>query len=467
MSPLYFLTTYMWLQNRAQTATLQFEPWPHLVELLDDFLNNRRVIIGKARQLGVTWLIAGYSLWKAKFFENAKILILSQTEEDAQGTISKVTFIDDNLPEWMRDRRNPDNAGTVGFPETASLIKALPSTMKAGRGTDATIVVTDEAEYHEYVARNFAAIKPTVSGGGQHIICSTADPEVSIDASWFKQMYRGAPENGYLKRFYGWMARPDRDAAWFAEETLGMKAADIAAEYPADEDDMLATLKTMPFFDNDVLKSWLGTRDPIEYKPLGQHKMVKVWKPPIVGRKYVLANDPSDGKTDPHAIAVKDIVTGEWVATSHGMVPGDYCAQIHYDLVMEYNKAFNSYERNATAGGIVGQKLDDLDTPNQAKRLNTEGKIPLKEKRRGQWTSETSKRSHREMLEEFVRMQRGLIYDDVANKELQAFYRPEGGVPQHPKGGHDDWISVGGLLEWIAPHAKVSKVGITSGKYKG
>ena len=91
----------MRLQNRALTATINFEPWPHLAQLLDDFESNRLIIIGKARQIGVTWLIAGYSLWKAKFFQNAKVLIFSQTEEDAQGVISKVSFIDDHLPDWM------------------------------------------------------------------------------------------------------------------------------------------------------------------------------------------------------------------------------------------------------------------------------------------------------------------------------------------------------------------------------
>jgi len=457
----------MMLQNRALTETLRFQPWEHLVQLLDDFQNNRRVIVGKARQLGVTWLIAGYSLWQAKFFENAKVLILSQTEDDAKGTIAKVTFIDDNLPEWMKDKRNPDAAGEVGFPETSSIIKALPSTMKAGRGTDATIVVTDEAEYHEYVARNFAAIKPTLSGGGTHIICSTADTLVTEDLSWFKQMYRGAPGNGYLKRFIPWNARPDRDEKWFAEETNGMKAYDIAAEYPLVEEDMLRTLQTMPYFDNGVLESWLPAPHPITCVEMGRHKTVKVWKLPIVGRKYVIYTDPSDGKTDPHATIVKDTQTGEHVATSHGMVPADYCAQIHHDLVLFYNKAANSYEMNAFGGGVVHTKLNDLETPNQVLRLSAEGKKGVNETRYGQFTGKNAKRVQRERAEETIRLQSSLMYDESEILEHKDFFRPEGEDPRAPKGGHDDWVMAHGGVEWIAPYAVAHKIGVSSRQYHG
>lgn len=468
-SLLYFATEYVWLQDRAQKKTLRFESWPHVVDLLGTLLRERTIIIGKARQVAASWTIGGiYACWLANFFESVKVLMLSLGQKEAQALLGKTKFIHDHLPDWLAGAtRNPDSTEHIGFPETGSEIEALPSTARAGRSTDATLVISDEAEFHEFAAVNFASIRPTISGGGQHVILSTADPEVTIEASWFKQMYNGAPENDYFKIFFPWHIRPGRDEAWLLRETKGMTPAQAAGEYPATEEDMLATLKTMPYFSKDVLKSWLGMLAPIVFLPLGQHKTVKVWKPPIVGRKYIVYTDPSDGMTDPHVTICKDAMTGEWVATSHGFVPGDYCAQIHHDIVMAYNQAFNSYEANAIGGGIFKTKLPELETPNQCARLTAEGEKKTGEVKLGQWTGEKSKRIQREKLEEFIRMQRGIIYDDVANKELQAFYRPEGKEPQHPKGGHDDWISAGGGVEWIAPYAVSSKVRIASGKYKG
>ncbi len=467
---LYFALNYVKIQDRVKQATIQFEPWSHLILLLKLLLLERFIALGKARQVGISWTIGGvYALWKALFFTNVKGLFLSQGENEAKDLLAKPKFIHDNLPDWMGgSARNPDSAGHIRFPDTQSELVALPSTEKAGRGTDATFVFSDEDEYHEYAEINHGAILPTISAGGQHIVASTANPLVLPDASHFKTLYSGSPDNGYCRLFIPWHVRPDRNDEWLARETKSMPAWQAAGEYPGSEEDMLATLRTMPYFDNDVLAAWLySPLEPIRYEGLAQHKTVKVWKPPIVGRKYIVYNDPSDGKTDPHVILVKDAQTGERVANSHGYVPADYCGQIHHELVMEYNQAFNSYEMNAIAGGIVSQKLIDLDTPNQCKRLNTEGKTSANEKRLGQFTGSKAKRIQREKLEESIRLQATRSYDPVEIKELMAFYRPEGGDPQAPRGGHDDFISAGGGLEWITPYAVSSKVRIASGKYKG
>ena len=464
---MYFAQTYVKIQDRVKKATIDFESWPHIIYLLQLLAEGQDIIIGKARQVAASWTIGGiFATHKAVFFENVKGLFFSQGEKEAIDLLAKPKFIHDNLPDWMRGApRSPDSATNIKFPTSKSELVALPSTEKAGRSTDATFVITDEAEYHEYAEQNFAAIRPTISAGGQHIILSTANPLVTPDASWFKRMYNAAPENGYIRLFLPWGVRPDRNAAWLARETRAMPAWQAAGEYPTTEEDMLQTLRTMPYFDMDVLESW--ENNTLNHIPFLGHKTVKVWKPPIVGRKYVVYTDPSDGKTDPHVTIVKDTQTGEWVATSHGMVSADYCAQIHHDLVLEYNKAANSYEMNAIAGGIVSQKLIDLDTPNQIKRLNTEGKMNLNEKRFGQFTGNTAKRIQRERLEEVIRTQAIRIYSVTAVKELMAFYRPEGGDPQAPRGGHDDFISAGGGLEWIAPHAVSRKVAVATGKYKG
>lgn len=465
----YFALKYVKIQDRVKQATIPLEPWPHILLLLRLLLIERFLIVGKARQIGISWTIAGvYGLWKALFFTNVKGLFLSQGENEAKDLLGKPKFIHDNLPDWMAGgSRNPDSAGQIRFPGTDSELVALPSTEKAGRGTDATFVFSDEDEYHEYAEVNHGAIRPTISAGGQHIIASTANPLVMPDASHFKRLYIAAPENGYCRIFLPYNVRPDRDEGWLVEESKSMPAWQAAGEYPVTEEDMLATLRTMPYFDNDILSSWLPAPKPIPYLPLAQHKTVKVWKPPIVGRKYIVYNDPSDGKTDPHVILCKDAQTGERVANSHGFVPADYCGQIQHDIVMEYNKAFNSYEMNAIAGGIVSQKLIDLETPNQCRRLNTEGKINAGEKRFGQFTGKTAKRSQREKLEEAIRTQATLSYDEVEIKQLLAFYRPEGGDPQAPKGGHDDFISAGGGLEWITPYAVSHKVEVATGQYKG
>ncbi len=300
---MYFAQTYVKIQDRVKKATIDFESWPHIIYLLQLLAEGQDIIIGKARQVAASWTIGGiFATHKAVFFENVKGLFFSQGEKEAIDLLAKPKFIHDNLPDWMRGApRSPDSATNIKFPTSKSELVALPSTEKAGRSTDATFVITDEAEYHEYAEQNFAAIRPTISAGGQHIILSTANPLVTPDASWFKRMYNAAPENGYIRLFLPWGVRPDRNAAWLARETRAMPAWQAAGEYPTTEEDMLQTLRTMPYFDMDVLESW--ENNTLNHIPFLGHKTVKVWKPPIVGRKYVVYTDPSDGKTDPHVTA--------------------------------------------------------------------------------------------------------------------------------------------------------------------
>ena len=128
-----------------------------------------------------------------------------------------------------------------------------------------------------------------------------------------------------------------------------------------------------------------------------------------------------------------------------------------------FNNAFNSFEENASAGGIFSQKLKDLGTPNQAPRIKKDGKLDYSKK--GQWTGSTAKKSYYDLLEEAIRLWQIRIFYKPAIKELMAYYRPEGADPQAPKGGHDDFISAGGGCERINRYNR-GGFEIYTGKYR-
>src|SRR5512147_1412308 len=131
----YFLMNYCFLQDRAKEATIRFEMWPHLKTFTDLLLDPtcRLLIVGKARQLGISWTLCFYAYWKAKFSSNVKVLILSQGEDESKDMITKIKFIDNHMPAFIRARRDPDSTDFIGFPESEGEIRALPSTEKAGR----------------------------------------------------------------------------------------------------------------------------------------------------------------------------------------------------------------------------------------------------------------------------------------------------------------------------------------------
>ena len=461
------MKNYVYIQDRAKEQTVKFEPWPHLIELLGLYQTERHVIILKARQLGISWLTTIYCLWKALFHTNVKVLFLSQGEEEAFDLIAKCTFLDNNLPEFLKSKREPDQKGFIGFPDTGSEIKALPSTERAGRSTDASVVVCDEWEFHPHAEANFAALKPTVDAGGQFIALSTAD-KTKLN-TFFKQKFYEAKsgQSSFKCVFLGWQARPGRTKEWFDEIRKDLRPYQVEQEYPSSEAEALSTLKSRKFFDSSALENLRQyIKEPVSCELSDKYKgLVRIYQLPVVGRKYCIFADPSDGKEDPHAIVVLDAHTGEEVAESHGMTPADMCAQVFDELVRFYYNAFNGYELNARAGGIFSEKIKELGTPNQCGFLNTDG--TLDKKRTGWWTGSRILQKVLWGLEEAVRLMQITPHSKECLDEFNQFMVPEGEDPQKPRGGADDYIDAWARawhLRKYLPLAKEAKV--SSFKYR-
>ena len=215
----------------------------------------------------------------------------------------------------MRVPLGVDSRQELEFPKIHSSIMALPSTEKAGRSATASLVVMDEADYHDHLEQNYAAVKPTIDdGGGQMILVSTSNGN-NAD-SLFKRLYKESPRNGFTKLFYGWNVRPGRDNAWFdARRNEYTDASLFEKEYPASEDEALAPPRTIAAFDHDIL--YLMAQDcraPIKKVQVGPVQ-ASIWQDYHPGKRYVAATDTSHGTGGDWAITViLDVSTGYVVA---------------------------------------------------------------------------------------------------------------------------------------------------------
>lgn len=391
--------------------------------------------------------------------------MLSQGEDEAYDLIAKCKFIDENLPDFLKLPRDPDQRGFIRFPDTGSEIKALPSTERAGRSTDATLVICDEWEFHPYSEQNFAALKPTVDAGGQFIALSTAD-KTKLN-TFFKRKYHEAKSgfSNFIKVFLPWNVRPGRTEEWYEDLLKDMADWQREQEYPATEDEALGVLKTRKYFNEDALKQ-MDVKPVVSVDDFSRWQgVVRVYKLPILGRKYCIFTDPSMGSEDPHAVVVRDHNTGEWVAISHGMTPADQCAEIHDALVRFYNDAWNSYELNSMAGGHFEAKINDLSTPNRCPFIDTNGTLNTKGKK-GWWTGKALRNKMLLGLEENIRLRQDTLYDKEAINELFVFFVPEGEDPQAPKGGHDDFVIAGGGVIQIDKYMPVGAGKVRTIDYK-
>ena len=89
-------------------------------------------IVLKSRQLGLSTLSAGYSLWLMLFHKDKNILCIATKQETARNMVTKVKFMYDNLPSWLKIPADENNKLSLRL-SNGSIIKATSASSDAGR----------------------------------------------------------------------------------------------------------------------------------------------------------------------------------------------------------------------------------------------------------------------------------------------------------------------------------------------
>ena len=165
---------YASIEDATTNTIIPFELWEHEKEFVILVYQNKLVVVIKARQLGISWTIAGIAIHHC-YKQGAKVLMVSKGKDEASELLGKAKFIHSHLPPFLQ--MTPDNWGThyVHFKQQNSSILALPSTEDAGIGYTASLVIMDENEFHDYAERNFGNIKPAVDAGSKMAVVSATD----------------------------------------------------------------------------------------------------------------------------------------------------------------------------------------------------------------------------------------------------------------------------------------------------
>jgi phage terminase large subunit-like protein len=121
-NPAYFMKRYAKIQHPTRGKML-FELYPFQEDVLHEFNKHRYSIVLKSRQLGISTLIAGYSLWMMLFNSDKNILVIATKQDTAKNLVTKVRVMYDNLPSWLKTGVQEDNKLSLRF-NNGSQIKA-------------------------------------------------------------------------------------------------------------------------------------------------------------------------------------------------------------------------------------------------------------------------------------------------------------------------------------------------------
>lgn len=332
---------------------MPFKLWPAQLGVMYALMAGRLVLILKARQLGISWLCCWYALWLMLFHPGKVVLIFSKGQDEASVMLERIKKLYQRLPDWMLAELptiERDNTTEIVF-SNGSMGKSLPATKSAGRSLTASLVILDEAAFLAWADELYTALKPTIDGGGQLIILSTANGIGNL----FHQLWvkAAAGLNKFKAMFLPWWSRPGRDAAWYADqEREYTDPRMVKQEYPATAvEAFLVSGRTR--FDPD----WIAGQAQHVRAPIAKAKLpagltiipgLGVYQLPVAGRRYVIGADVAEGVEggDYSTAVVLDAETWEEVASLHGSWEPDQFAVYAHLLSDAYNAALLGVERN-------------------------------------------------------------------------------------------------------------------------
>jgi hypothetical protein len=340
--PVHFMKKYCFIQH-PQRGKILFTLYPFQEKVLNLFKDNPYSLILKSRQLGISTLTAGYSLWLMLFHEGKNVLCVATKQETAKNLVTKVKFMYDNLPSWLQISTEENNKLTLRL-TNGSQIKATSAASDAGRSEAVTMLVVDEAAFIEGIDNIWASAQQTLSTGGGAIVLSTPNGT----GNWFHKMWTKAEskENEFLPIRLPWMVHPERDQTWRDRQDDLLGDPRIAAQ----ECDCDFNTSGDVVFYNEWIEFIKETtiQEPLERRGVDQN--LWIWEAADYSREYLISADVARGDGKDFSTAhVIDIATNTQVAEFKGQLPPKEFGYFLVGLAAEYNNAMLCPE-NANIG---------------------------------------------------------------------------------------------------------------------
>ena len=228
--PVHFMRKYCTIQHPTK-GKIKFSLYDYQEKMLDEFTSKRYNIILKSRQLGISTLSAGYSLWMMLFHADKNILVIATGKDTAKNLVTKVRVMYDGLPSWLKTNVDETNKLSLRF-ANGSQIKAIASNESAGRSEALSLLILDEAAFIDKVDVIWTAAQQTLATGGDCIALSTPNGV----GNWFHQQWVGAEsgDNEFNTIRLHWTDHPDRDQTWRDEQNKILGPSQAAQECDTD-----------------------------------------------------------------------------------------------------------------------------------------------------------------------------------------------------------------------------------------
>ena len=338
--PVYFLKKYSYIQHPIE-GKIPFNLYDFQEKTVEEFIQHRFQIILKARQLGISTLTAGYSLWMMTFHPDKNILVIATKQEVAKNLVTKVRVMHANLPSWLKQPCVEDNKLSLRY-KNGSQIKAVASGDESGRSEALSLLILDEAAFIDKIDTIWAAASQTLSTGGQCIALSTPNGV----GNWFHRTWVDAEDglNDFNFTRLLWDIHPDRQQEWRTDQDKLLGPAMAAQECDCD-----FITSGQNVIDGIILEEMKNTTvcEPAEKRGIDSN--IWVWEPPNYTKDY-------------SAFHIIELESCKQVAEYKGRISTRDFGNMLVNIANEYNEALLVVENN-NIGWAAIQQIIDRDYP--------------------------------------------------------------------------------------------------------
>jgi hypothetical protein len=346
----HFMKKYCQIQHPTR-GRIPFHLYKFQERSLQEITKNDYNIILKSRQLGISTLSAGYSLWLMLFHGDKNVLVIATKQEVAKNLVTKVREMHTYLPSWLKSTTVEDNKLSLRF-SNGSQIKAVSSSKDAGRSEALSLLIIDEAAFVDNIDEIWASSQQTLATGGKAIILSTPNGT----GNFFHKTWIAAEEgrNKFNTIRLHWSMHPDREQDWRdeQEQLLGPKMA-------AQECDCDFISSGNSIVDGATIQWYKETHMQAPVEQRGKGGEYWIWEYPDYSKDYMVVADVARGDgSDFSAFIVIDIDNLTQVAEYRGHeTPKDF-GNMLVTVATEYNEALLVIENASVGFGAIQSAID-------------------------------------------------------------------------------------------------------------
>lgn len=460
-----------------------------------------RIIILKARQLGMSTMVQAYLLWKAITCPGHNGLVVAHQEDAASELFSKEELMYRLLPteihsalESIKDTKRQGKKLGFGGDLNTLLYVDTANNPALGRGQTFQHVHLSELAFYAKPDEIMFGLSQSVplDTGTTIIIESTANGM----GNYFNSMWETAVENwretktGYKPLFLPWhmddgyrlqtpegfvLSKDERKLKKkykLDDEQLVWRRASIINSCDGDEDKFKQEnpadpteaflISGRPYFDRGALEFYREKCvDPLDEKINGRDGFLelvngspkfidvddgsgawKIWERPIRGRNYVIGADVAGGNAkDYSAAAILDTLSMKVVCTFKAKIdPHEFAQQLKW-MALSYNKALLAVERQGEGRATVIKLSGDLAYPRMFFHMSEEAWDGGMQTSWGWNTSSKTRPTMIAQLGSLLKERHLKLYDDRVLKDMESFIRVDSSrIADHAQGAHDDMV---------------------------